>query len=291
MARAAACAMLAVSALFRLVGFMTEPWLTDDEIHRVAGEPFRFDRSTRPSGALKVVTWNIERGVRFEEILETLRALAPDLILLQEVDQGCRRSGGRDVARRLADALSMNWVSAGEFQEIGEGLNGAPALTGQAILSTTRIDDPAVIVFREQAQWRWRLNPSQPRRGGRIALRARIAGSLVYNVHVESGGNTALRQRQLEDVLADQARAATGAVIIGGDFNNTVAGRLAILDAMKAARFAHPPGTDQRQTSIRHRQPIDWIFHKGIGRAEGHIEHAANISDHYPVVATLTRSD
>ena len=101
MARAAACAMLAVFALFRLVGFMTEPWLTDDEIHWVAGEPFRFDRSTRPSGALKVVTWNIERGVRFEEILETLRALAPDVILLQEVDRGCRRSGGRDVARSL----------------------------------------------------------------------------------------------------------------------------------------------------------------------------------------------
>src|SRR4029453_16722585 len=125
------------------------------------------------------------------------------------------------------------------FQEVGEGPDGAPALTSQAILSTVPIDDPAVIVFREQAQWRWRLSPSQPRRGGRIALRARIAGSLVYNVHVESGGNTALRQRQLADVLTDQARAPTGAVIIGGDFNNTVAGRLTILAAMKGAGFAH----------------------------------------------------
>jgi len=80
-------------------------------------------------------------------------------------------------------------------------------------------------------------------------------------------------------------------VIIGGDFNNTVAGRLAVLDAMKATGFAHAPGTDHGQTSIRHRQPIDWIFQKGNGRAVGHVEQVADISDHYPVVATLTRSD
>jgi len=123
-------------------------------------------------------------------------------------------------------------------------------------------------------------------------LRARIAGTLVYNLHIESGGSTALRQHQLQEVLADQARVATrGTVIVGGDFNNTLAGRLAVLEAMKAAGLAHPPGTDQGQTSIRRRQPIDWIFEKGNGRAEGHIEHAANISDQYPVVATLTHSD
>jgi len=55
-------------------------------------------------------------------------------------------------------------------------------------------------------------------------------------------------------------------VIIGGDFNNTVAGRLAVLDAMKATGFAHAPGADHGQTSIRHRHPIDWIFQKGTVR-------------------------
>jgi hypothetical protein len=36
------------------------------------------------------------------------------------------------------------------------------------------------------------INPVQPRRGGRIALRARSAGILRYNTHIESGENTPL---------------------------------------------------------------------------------------------------
>ena len=40
----------------------------------------------------------------------------------------------------LANALEMNWVAAGEFQEIGESSRGVPALTAQAILTHTPKD-------------------------------------------------------------------------------------------------------------------------------------------------------
>ena len=46
-------------------------------------------------------------------------------MLLQEVDRSCRRTSYRDVPSDLAEALAMNWVAAGEFQEIGEGRGGA----------------------------------------------------------------------------------------------------------------------------------------------------------------------
>ena len=36
----------------------------------------------------------------------------------------------------------------------------------------------------------------QPRRGGRLALRARTAGLLVYNLHLESGGDDVQRASQ-----------------------------------------------------------------------------------------------
>ena len=195
------------------------------------------------------------------------------------------------MARELAHALGMNWVMAGEFQEIGEGGGRRPALTGQAILSRTRIDDPKVIVFRRQAAWRWRYNPTQPRRGGRVALRARTGGALVYNLHIESVGPDGLRQNQLQDVVADQTPMADDVVIVGGDFNTTVAGRAAVVSTMTTAGFAHAPGAGHARTSINHRQPLDWIFLKGRGHRDGHVHPAPGISDHDPVVTTLARQE
>ena len=50
-----------------------------------------------PYQGLRVVTWNVERGYRLGAVLEELRGEQPDLVLLQEVDYGCRRSFSNDV--------------------------------------------------------------------------------------------------------------------------------------------------------------------------------------------------
>ena len=46
---------------------------------------------------VRVVQWNIERGIEFDAILETLKQLQADVLLIQEVDNGCDRTDGRDV--------------------------------------------------------------------------------------------------------------------------------------------------------------------------------------------------
>ena len=46
---------------------------------------------------VRVVQWNIERGYKFDEIVQTLKILDADVLLLQEIDVGCDRSGQRDV--------------------------------------------------------------------------------------------------------------------------------------------------------------------------------------------------
>jgi endonuclease/exonuclease/phosphatase family metal-dependent hydrolase len=163
-------------------------------------------------------------------------------------------------------------------------------VTGQAILSRDPITDPAVLVFNDQSTLRWRLNPMQPRRGGRVALRARTAGLTVYSVHLESGGDDRMRTSQLDDVLADHARQPGERFVIGGDFNNRVAFQSFMFRGLALNGFADalPSGLDDRQTSINHRHEIDWIFVKGIGRAGGRIERVDNASDHYPVVATVS---
>ncbi len=234
------------------------------------------------------MSWNIERGVQFQEIVETLRSLTPDVVILQEVDRFCRRSGSRDVARDLAHALGMNWVSAGEFQEVGESHSVRPALTGQAILSRDVITDAGSVVFRNQAMLGWQLNPFQPRRGGRMGLRAQTAGLLVYNVHLESLGRDALRERQLHEVLADPSQ-RTADVVVAGDFNNDAplldfpfAGlaQAGFVDALDAG--------DNRRTSINHRHAIDWVFVKDGMRRNGHTVRVDGTSDHYPLVANVS---
>lgn len=289
-----ASALLISLALFgwlRVTGYLTEPLLSAGAIHQVVGEPARLSKASHGSRELKVVTWNIERGVEFDRILATLQGIDADIILLQEVDLFCRRSGWRDVARDLADALGMNWQWAGEFQEIGESRRGVPALTGQAVLSKYPIVDSTVIPFATQARWRWRLSPVQPRRGGRIALRARTAGILLYNAHIESGGDDRLRRRQLDEMLADRARSADDdtPAIVAGDFNNVPAIRSSMFGRLTAAAFAdalvgHEAGS---RTSIRHRHPIDWIFVRNLQVRSGQVAEADRASDHYPVLAML----
>jgi len=278
-------------ALFRLTGYLAGPVLTGDQIHAIAGEPARLAATDAPVSRLTVVTWNIEQGSRFDGILAVLRDQDADVILLQEADRFCRRSGYRDVPRELAHALDMNWVSAGEFQEIGESRGNVPATTGQAILSKYPIEHAEAIVFVRQSAMRWRINPVQPRRGARMALHAQTAGITVYNVHLESSGADAVRDAQIKDVLGRDAWAPRSSTVIGGDFNNTARAIPPLMAAVSAHGFLDALGpADSRQTSIRHRHPIDWLFARDIGLTRGRVQRVERLSDHFPLTATLDLS-
>ena len=268
--------------LFRMTGFLTEPMLTSDEIHAVAGEPSRAVWTLAPDRALRVVTWNIERGVKFEAVQSVLEELDADVVLLQEVDRFCSRSDDRDVARELALQLRMNYVTAGEFQEVGEGRRNLPCVSGQAILSRLPIGGATTVRFDDQASLKWRLNPVQPRRGGRIALRARIAGALFYSVHLESGGDEDRRANQVGDILAN-VPSSDEPVVIGGDFNNIGDISSAMFKGLGAAGFKNAMSGDSIERTVA-RRPIDWIFTKRI-TATSVVVRAADASDHDPVIA------
>lgn len=277
-------------AVLRLIGHFTDPLLNSAQIHRVTGEPARI-ADVDPRTTLRVVTWNIQRGARFDDIASELRRIRADVVLLQEADIACRRSGNRNVPRDLAHALEMNWVAAGEFQEIGESSNGVPALTTQAILSRYPITGVTPIRFSSQSLLRWKLSPFQPRRGARIALKARTADVQIYNAHIESGGNERLRTRQMSQILDDVAmnRTESGRAIVAGDFNNIPAERSPMFHALGEGGFENAlEGTWPSRTSAGNKHAIDWIFVKGLVAAEGRIVHTGRASDHYPVMAEIT---
>ena len=135
--------------------------------------------------------------------------------------------------------------------------------------------DATVLTFATQARWRWSINPVQPRRGGRIALKARTAGVLLFNVHIESGGNDGLQRRQVAEVLLDQKRqteSATGPVVIGGDFNNGPLLRSTMFQSLSIADFTDALGSRDTRgpTAFGQRHPIDWIFLKNARGLKGH---------------------
>jgi len=269
-----------------------EPQLESAQIHALVGEPSRIEQPAPAGRALKVVSWNIAQGKRYELVRDTLRSLDADVYLLQEVDMGVRRTEHRFVAKDLADDLGMNWVFAGEFQELGQGRRGVPALTGQAVLSRFSIEDAAALPFEHQARWRWRLDPFQPRRGGRMALRAESGSVLFYNAHIESAKDDSFRHKQVDQMLYDHLLSSRvhHPVVFAGDFNTERSFEESpLISCLLGEGFVDALGVSTtRRTSVNHDQPLDWIFLRNAHASGGRVIEIPRASDHFPLEAAIT---
>ena len=256
-----------------------------------------------PPQSIRVVDWNIDRGLHLDSILDFLSAFSADLLLLQEVDLNARRTRRLNIAEEIARALRMNYVFAREFQELLEGSSNAPAYHGQATLSRWRLNRPRLIRFRRQSHfWRphWfvpRIHPFQIRLRGRIALVAEVEAAgrrlTTNNLHLESRGTDELRIAQLDEALSDASRyGPSEAVLIAGDLN---------LDASRddAAAHVHRFGfhavVGRKKHATVHRalfepgRPIDWAFVRGpIQAANVEVHSKIRASDHFPLSFTLT---
>jgi endonuclease/exonuclease/phosphatase family metal-dependent hydrolase len=283
-----------IAGLLRLTGYATDPLLDTQDIHTIVGEPARIASSAPPAdGHVTVVSWNIAQGARFERVRDALVGMDADIYLLQEVDMGVRRSDYRNVAKALAEALGMNWVFGGEFQEIGQSRRNVPAITGQAVLSRYPIRNALTLPFENQAELRWRLDPLQPRRGGRMALRAESAGLLLYNAHIESAKNDHFRYKQVEEVMYDHllSERSSQPVVLAGDFNTGMTpDKSPVIGRLTAEGFVDALGTSAtlRRTSIHHRQPLDWIFVRNTAPRRGRVVEVPMASDHFPLEASVS---
>jgi endonuclease/exonuclease/phosphatase family metal-dependent hydrolase len=279
--------------LLRLTGYATDPLLDSQKVHAIVGEPSRIDRVPPADGQLTVVSWNIAQGARYERVRDALAALNADIYLLQEVDMGVRRSDYRRVAEDLADDLGLNWVFAGEFQEIGQSRRNTPAITGQAVLSRYPIHDAFALPFENQARLRWRLDPFQPRRGGRMALRVESGGVLVYNAHIESAKDDRFRHKQVDEMLFDhlEPERADLPVVFAGDFNTgSMPDESPIVRCLLDEGFVDALGAfdTPRRTSVNHPHPLDWIFIRNMAPLQGRVIEVPKASDHFPLEAAIS---
>jgi endonuclease/exonuclease/phosphatase family metal-dependent hydrolase len=206
------------------------------EVTRVLEGVERGDRAPvgpAPRGrALRAVAWNVQRGARLDELCRAV--VAPpfadaDVLLLSEVDVGLGRSGNRNVARELADALGMSYAFGvsylaltDDFGDDARGLENTLALSGAAVLSRHPI---GCVENIDLPEIRDKFHSSEKRLGKKRALRAEISlpdGPLVVAAcHLDSNASPAQRALQLGAVLDSVERSGVRRALVGGDFNTT----------------------------------------------------------------------
>jgi len=255
-----------------------------------------------PPDSIRIVNWNIDRGLRLSSVIEFLAGAKADIILLQEADLNARRTHHINVAKEIAHTLEMNYVFGREFQELTQGSKASPAYHGQATLCRWPLSNSRIIRFQKQSHF-WRphwflpeIAPFQERLGGRMALvsAVNIAGKtiVVYNLHLESRGDDNLRCSQLDEALDDarQYNSET-TILLAGDFNLDVS-QAAAASAISHAQFQdafanqHVPTTPG--SFLEHGRIIDWIFTRGSVRAcQPQVHRSVSGSDHYPLSINL----
>jgi endonuclease/exonuclease/phosphatase family metal-dependent hydrolase len=164
---------------------------------------------------LTVVTFNIHSGIGhqgydLDRIAGEIAAVEPDVVLLQEVDDGRLRSRFVDEAEYVANLLSMRHVFASNVERDGLRSGDPTSEYGTAVLTRLKIDN-----------WTHTLLPNLPGRQqrGLQHLVLRLAGREVsiYNAHLDHT-TPVLRQEQMR-LVRDIVGVDPLPAILGGDFN------------------------------------------------------------------------
>lgn len=164
---------------------------------------------------IKCIQWNIERGYKLDDIIRILKNEEDaSIICLQELDISCERSGNRNCASELAEALGMKCAFMAEFEEIHSHLR-TPDLQGggvhgNAILS--KFDFDPYIVKHTHHPYNWEADGHillEPRKGERAIVAADIivpwmpSPIVCYSLHLEVFCGITGRMKQFADVLED----------------------------------------------------------------------------------------
>ena len=186
------------------------------------------------SDRISALAWNIERGTRFEGIVDALkydpRLSGRDLLLLTELDYGMARSGNRFVARELAIELGLNYAfapvyialqkgSGVEAQVEGENTN---SLHGLAMFSRYPMRNVHAVPLPNGKD---KMAGKEKRLGHLRALVADIdhpAGQFrAVTVHLDAHCSRAHRRLQMRIILDHLDTLPKLPTIIGGDWNTT----------------------------------------------------------------------
>jgi endonuclease/exonuclease/phosphatase family metal-dependent hydrolase len=184
---------------------------------------------------MRIVTWNIEKGKRWEllELCLSHEAIrTADILCLNEVDDGMARSGNRRIAYEIGKRLGMHVAFGQTFKELTKGFGeellapaeNTTAIQGNATLSRFPFVDvqnvrlPSCFDHTKRAE---------KREGNRHVLISRLDCGFrktvtVANAHLEVFGTARCRSLQMKFLLQ---RLPDGPAIVTGDFNTNTFSR------------------------------------------------------------------
>ena len=233
----------------------------------------------------RIVTYNIHKGIggvdrryRPQRIVETLAHYDPDIVLLQEVDEGAPRSRNHRQVDLLGDALGLDHRAFQPNVTLRQGRYGNAILSRFPLFDIEDID--LTVRFKKR----------------RRALVARChlhwehhtRSVLLFNFHLGLAGferTLQVRRFLSHDRLVRVHR--TTAVIAAGDFNDTW-GNL-------GRRFLEPAGFEPASHRVntfpafRPLRPLDRIYSRGnlklLSCFAAKTRVARQASDHLPLTA------
>ena len=190
---------------------------------------------TSTSQFIRVTAWNIERGLKLEGLLNTLRnhpiLRKSDVLLLTELDWGMARTGNRLVAQEIAKSLGLNFAFSPCYIALdkGSGLEhltpgtNMQALHGNAVFSKFPISEVQTISLPNGKDL---MRGKEKRLGCQRAILATInhpSGSFkAVTLHLDAHSSQKHRWRQMKLVLNHlNQHYSTLPVLIGGDWNTS----------------------------------------------------------------------
>ena len=216
-----------------------------------------------------------ERHLR--ALAEMIGALAPDVVLLQELDRGVARSERVDQFAYLEEATGMDGRFARTVNYQG-GRFGLAVLTVHEIVAYEHVVLP-------------QLGGKEPRALQQLRIRLPSGREMdLFNTHIDP--RLVSRDRQIRLVLRHTERLLAGPALLAGDFNATPSS--GIMETMRTEwrdAAAHgggdtPPATyPTRAPMLR----IDYVFVRGSGLELVGIAYPdpRGISDHLPILVRL----
>ena len=244
---------------------------------------------------LRLATYNIHRAIgvdrRFRpgRIIDILRDHEPDIVMLQEVDEGVPRSREINLAERLAEALELPHFALGHNVSLRKGWYGNATLSRYPILRERNID--LTVGRRKRRGCQHTTIEIEKIKGHPHYLE-------VFNLHL----GLSARERQRQAGLLARSREmlnlrASQPCILGGDFNDWRSLLRAYFIEGLGFRCAtdrstqYGPRALKTYPSFSPRGGLDRIYYRGPVRVERAYtcRHSDSrvASDHLPVLIDL----
>jgi len=241
---------------------------------------------------IRVMSYNIQfGGVGLDSIAATIRAFAPDIVALQEVDvHWASRSNFVDQASALGEKLRMHVRFARIYRLPGANDSSPPREFGVALLSKYPIvrwsNDTLTRLSTQET------NPVPTRMPGLLEAHIDVRGTpvRVFNTHLDYRADPRIREQQTAEMLSHIGDVASPTLVFG-DMNTTP-------DAAELQRLFHQfrdawparAGPGFTYPADEPTKRIDYVLLSPHFRVRSASVPLTRASDHRPVIVDLTLS-